>query len=72
MSHNPRHEMFNFSRYLNLILSEFMGIEIKALFPEWEKPARMDTSYCIIFMYKEGYKVKSKQNLTNCFSNSKN
>lgn len=35
----------NFSLYLNLILSEFMGIEIEALFPEWEKPARMNRSY---------------------------
>lgn len=45
---------FNFSRYLNLILSEFMGIEIEALFPEWEKPGRMNRSYCIIFVRQEG------------------
>lgn len=57
-------EVFNFSLYLNLILSEFMGIEIEALLPEREKPGRTDRSYFIIFMCKEDCIFQ------NCFSNS--
>lgn len=33
-----------------------MGIEVEALLPEWEKPARIDRRYCISFMCKEDYK----------------